>query len=123
MAPRPLKYLESYGMYWEGTLSNFDVTSANGWYDIRTTLTDAAGNKQVQTITPAIYINSLLTGGITDILNPTITLSVCNGKIVSSTDAEVNVYTLTGAKIQNSNLPRGIYIATCANISSKILVK
>ena len=48
--------LPFYGHYFEGSLAELNGSSANGWYDMRITLTDESGNSQTQTISPAFRI-------------------------------------------------------------------
>lgn len=117
------KYVLAYGSYWEGSLESVSKESPNKWYDLRLTLTDAAGNTQVQTISPAFRIEQIAPDGILNISEAKGGLFVSNGSIVSSTGSPVRVFSISGMEMPNSNLPAGTYIAVSGNVRSKIIVR
>lgn len=49
-------FMPGFGTYYRGSLAVVDRKSENGWFDVRITLTDAAGNFQEQTLSPAFKI-------------------------------------------------------------------
>ncbi len=53
-------FMPGFGAYWETSLSNITKKSPNGWYDLRITLTDEAGNYQIQTIPTAFNISGMV---------------------------------------------------------------
>lgn len=55
-------YPQAYGAYYEGSLAGITKKSANGWYDLRITVADAAGNSISQVISPALNIAGLAAG-------------------------------------------------------------
>ncbi len=116
------KYVESYGAYWEGSLSDMESESENHWYDLKVTMTDEAGNTQVQTLTPAVYIGKI-TSGIKSIESLTTRFDVVDGSIVSSDNTEFSVFNLAGMRVSNTNLPKGVYIVNGKNVNTKVLVK
>ena len=51
-------YMPGFGYFYRGSLANVTEPSENGWYDLRFTLTDKAGNEMVQRISPAFRIDA-----------------------------------------------------------------
>ena len=49
-----------FGHFWKSSLKDVEGKSENGWFKLRVTLTDAAGNSQEQTMWPAFYIKDSL---------------------------------------------------------------
>lgn len=49
----------AFGYFYRGSLSSVKGGSRNGWFDLRLTLTDLAGNMQEQTISPAFKVDAL----------------------------------------------------------------
>lgn len=117
------KYVLAYGSYWEGSLEAVSKDSPNKWYDLRLTLSDAAGNSQVQTISPAFRIEQIAQDGISNVSEAKGSLFILNGSIVSSAGSRVKVYSISGMEMPNSNLPAGMYIAVSGNVRSRIIVK
>lgn len=54
----------SYGYLWGGNLSDVKAQSANGWFDVRITVTNDEGTAQTQTVSPAFYVESLKGVGV-----------------------------------------------------------
>ncbi|MBO5748427.1 MAG: T9SS type A sorting domain-containing protein, partial [Muribaculaceae bacterium] len=56
-----------------------------------------------------------------------VTIENVNGSILVNGDATVNVYDLSGCKVDNNNLPAGVYIVKAVvngqAVAQKILVK
>lgn len=52
-------YMPEYGYFWRGSLADVEGESENGWFQVRLTMTDEAGNSHCQTIYPAFRINEL----------------------------------------------------------------
>ncbi len=59
-------FAPGFGSYYSVDMS--DVTVEDGWIDVRITVTAESGAEQVQTLTPAMYINPEVTG-INDIID------------------------------------------------------
>ena len=123
MSAKNDKYVECYGYLWEGALKEITTKSDNGWFDLRVTLTDKAGNSQVQTIAPAFFIKNQTPSGRVDIADGTVRLIADNSRIIASDGSEVTVYTLSGARVRNTDLSAGIYVAVCGNVRSKIAIR
>lgn len=115
-------FMPGFGEYATGVLSQVCVESANGWYDLRVSLTDNAGNTQVQTISPAFKIEKLSGINTVECVSST-TVLVENNRIVSTDGSAVEVYDIVGARIPNDNLRAGIYIAKTADKCVKVQVK
>lgn len=49
-------YMPGFGYFYRGSLGSVTGSSSNGWYDLRFTLEDRAGNRMVQTVSPAFRI-------------------------------------------------------------------
>ncbi|MDE6007169.1 MAG: hypothetical protein K2G67_06415 [Muribaculaceae bacterium] len=118
------KYVIAYGSYWEGSLENAVTrTSPNKWYDLRITLTDEAGNTQVQTISPAFMISEVNPGAVRNLSQSGTSLRAIDGSIVASDGSEVKVYSISGIEMTNANLPAGTYIAVSGALRSKLIIK
>lgn len=59
-----LYHMPAFGHFYRGQLSQVSSSSSNGWFDLKVTLTDEAGNSQEQTISPAFKIENLNDIGI-----------------------------------------------------------
>lgn len=114
-------FMPGYGAWWEGSLSQVSVQSENGWYDLRITLTDEAGNTQRQILSPAFYIGEL--SGISNTSIDETFFRVIGGSIIADNDQEVAVYNTQGKKVVNNQLTKGIYIATSGEKTAKIIVR
>lgn len=121
MKENPEKMVPGYGYFWEGSLARVDRKSENGWFDLRVTLTDQAGNSQSQVISPAFHVDNM-----TGVAAPSIAkaqLSVMGHRIVASDGAEVEVYTLSGMRVANRDIAPGLYIARSGATSAKMSVR
>lgn len=52
--------MPGYGDYYEASLAVIEPVGNDVWYDVKIICTDAAGNQQIQTISPAFKLNSTL---------------------------------------------------------------
>lgn len=102
-------FMPGYGYCYDGSLAGIDRGSANGWMDLRITLTDDSGNVQTQTLSPAFRVDSL--AGIEEVLP-------------DSTDriGNTELYDLQGRKVGSNPTP-GIYIRRSANRTDKVIVR
>lgn len=102
-------FMPGYGYCYDGSLAGIDRSSANGWMDLRITLTDDSGNVQTQTLSPAFRVDSL--AGIEDVsLDNTV-----NG-------SDTQLYDLQGRKAGANPVP-GIYVRRSANRVEKVIVR
>lgn len=53
-----------WGYFYRASLENIDSKADNGWFDVRFSMADAAGNTHVQTVSPAFRINGQVNTGI-----------------------------------------------------------
>lgn len=97
-----------FGSYYTGSLAGLAAKGEKGWFDLRITLEDAAGNKQVQTVAAAVNIASLATANGSEGIEG-----------VEATAAPLSgpVYNLQGICVADAytpatlrTLPRGLYI-------------
>lgn len=102
-------FMPGYGYCYDGSLAGIDRGSANGWMDLRITLTDDSGNVQTQTLSPAFRVDSL--AGIEEVLP-------------DSTDriGNTELYDLQGRKVGSNPIP-GIYLRRSANRTDKVIVR
>ena len=102
-------FMPGYGYCYDGSLAGIDRGSANGWMDLRITLTDDSGNVQTQTLSPAFRVDSL--AGIEEVLP-------------DSTDriGNTELYDLQGRKVCSNPIP-GIYIRRSPNRTEKVIVR
>ena len=96
----------NFGYFYEASMGQVTEHSPNGWYDLKVTLTDEAGNLQEQTISPAFKINTL--SGI--------------GKMKSGDCIPVAYYTVDG--IRHNQPQQGVNIVKMSNGTSvKFIVR
>jgi hypothetical protein len=131
-----------FGDYYEASLSSITPEGNDVWYDVKVICTDATGNKQIQTISPAFQLNSTLAtedvSSLNDLmvypnpftnhlyfeipenLNSDYTLSITDfsGKQIHSQVCKANDL----KKIDLSFLPKGIYIFSI-EVDGKIVSK
>ena len=128
-------YMPGFGYFYRGSLKDIQQKSANGWFDLRLTLTDKAGNKMVQTISPAFRINAnagvdtTAANGLR-IISDGGRLTVCGGEI-----AGIELYGIDGRLVGASSCNtldasgyRGLAIAkitetTGTTTTAKIIVR
>lgn len=54
--------MPAFGYFYRTSLCSVNRKSDNGWFDLRISLTDDAGNSQVQQLSPAFFIKNLASG-------------------------------------------------------------
>lgn len=88
--------MPGFGYFYLGSLESVNRESSNGWYDLKITLTDASGNMQEQTISPAFRIGNVT--GVSETLQSTMSLRHVGRQLyVDGVDsAGVSVYTADG---------------------------
>ena len=88
--------MPGFGYFYRGSLESVNCESSNGWYDLKITLTDASGNMQEQTISPAFRIGNVT--GVSETLQSTMSLRHVGRQLyVDGVDsAGVSVYTADG---------------------------
>lgn len=121
-------YLPGFGNIWKGSLASVDVT---GWVDMRISLTDDAGNYQVQTIEPAFFIERAT--GINEIQNDKISMHQEGNllKFEKPVNDKIEIYSINGVKVLQTTdnvinldrLPQGVNIIKCTSEFSCKVVK
>lgn len=125
-------FMPGYGYFYRGSLGGIDTKDSDQWYDLRVTLTDAAGNSQIQTISPAFCINS--DSGVSGPEVPeNIFLTQNNGilSIEGCVCPEVRVFDMTGRmalsgsgrKVDVASLSAGIYLVEISDGSRRKVFK
>ncbi len=84
-------FMPGFGYFYRGSLADVTMPTSNGWYDLRFTLTDKAGNEMTQRISPAFKID---------------------------TNVSVNAVTIDGIKVWSAN---GVIFANGTDIASMAL--
>lgn len=113
--------IHSFGKLYYGSLDSVDRRSETGWFDLRIVMEDAVGNVQEQIISPAFRVDELT--GVQKVNANSSNLRVFNGAVVADNGLDVEVFTLSGKKIENRNLAAGIYLAKSGASVAKLVVK
>jgi hypothetical protein len=120
--------IPGFGHFYRASLASVDKESTNGWYDLRIRLTDAAGNYQLQTISPAFKIDDQ--SGLKQVTaDSTGRVYVKDGTLYveGADNATVAVYTTDGRRVPTINLTPGLYLVTLTTATQstthKLLVK
>lgn len=136
-------FVPKFGDYYEASLSEIPQPSENDvWYDVKVICTDTAGNKQIQTISPAFKLNSTLQteeigddydfivypNPFNDNLNIQLPKNIKGDYVVKLTDLTGRIVSTQNKKSTDSKslfysfLPRGIYVLSIES-NGKTLAK
>jgi hypothetical protein len=116
--------MPGFGAFYRGSLSSVNKMSSNGWFDLRVTLSDAAGNYQEQVISPAFKVNAL--DAVSEVsTDGDIQVYVRDGAIVVSgvENPNIEVYNAAGSRVRTSGLTQGIYVVRVNGTAHKVFVK
>ena len=96
-------YMPGFGYFYRGSLANVTEPSENGWYDLRFTLTDKAGNEMVQRISPAFRIDANV--GVTSPSIDGVRVWTANGIVTAAGEGitGMELYTPDGKLIAKAN--------------------
>ncbi len=96
-------FMPGFGYFYRGSLADVTMPTSNGWYDLRFTLTDKAGNEMVQRISPAFKIEGNTSVGAVTIDG--IKVWSANGNIFANGAeiASMSLYSADGKLINTSN--------------------
>ncbi len=97
-----------WGAFYTAPLGDITRTASYGWYKLRLTVTDAVGNYQQQTISPAFRIKSL--AGIETI-------------DADSNAAATIYYDLQGRRINHGHMQPGVYIEVKGASARKVAIQ
>ncbi len=96
-------YMPGFGYFYRGSLADVNVPSENGWFDLRFTLTDEAGNSMEQRVSPAFHINEL--ASVERVVKENnVTFLTTNNAVhaVGADIAGIELYAVDGRKIASS---------------------
>lgn len=126
--------MPGFGYFYRGSLESVNRESSNGWYDLKVTLTDASGNMQEQTISPAFRIAN--TTGVSETLQGTMNLRHEGGQIyVTGTEkAGLTIYSVDGTCVMKvadavsrpvsvSDIKQGMYVVKATSADGNQIVK
>lgn len=113
-----LDFTPGFGCNYTVSLADVNEESSDGWFDLRISLRDAAGNTQEQTLSPAFYLESAT--GVSSRVCDTLRMTV-SGRTIRCTGEEtpqIDVFTADGRKVVSARattltLPaanKGVYI-------------
>ena len=116
-----LFFMPAFGNFYEADLSSVNVEAADTWFDVRLEMTDATGNYQKQTISPAFKVATATS--IDQVKAAAGNSLVVLGKRVTLADndkADFTVRSIDGRTMQNayangvdlSSMGSGIYVVT-----------
>lgn len=101
-----LYMMPNFGHFYRGNLEGVKTPTANGWYDLKISVTDSNGNSQIQTINPAFNITG--NTGIESIDS-------------DKTSGQTEYFTMQGIRVDTPT--RGVYISRKGGRVSKIVIK
>ena len=126
--------MPGFGYFYRGSLESVNRESSNGWYDLKVTLTDASGNMQEQTISPAFRIAN--TTGVSETLQGTMNLRHEGGQIyVTGTEkAGLTIYSVDGTCVMKvadavsrpvsvRDIKPGMYVVKATSADGNQIVK
>lgn len=96
-------HMPGYGAYYSTSLAAFTAQSENGWYDLRITLRNEAGNYQQQVISPAVNIRQSHTGisAVTTSNDATeVARYTIDGRAISAPQAGVNIVKISDGTVK-----------------------
>lgn len=116
-----LYFMPGFGHFYRVSLESVNRKSDNGWYDLRITSTDKAGNYQRQLLSPAFNVN-LKNGDIdTTVADQDMQVAVSGNYIIAPEDAEI--YNVNGIRVTGRSVAPGIYIVRTASKAMRIAVR
>lgn len=123
--------MPGFGTYYRGSLASVDRPSENGWFDVRIRLTDASGNYQEQTLSPAFRIEANV--GVNEVTGAEIGLAVANGRITvcGCENPTIEVYSTDGMLLRRINaisldatsFGSGIFLVSITDGSNRVVRK
>jgi hypothetical protein len=111
----------SFGYYYSGAITNVTGANSDGWYDMRITVSDNAGNVQTQVVSPAF--NKAVPTSVSTVNAASSQRAYVRGNdlvIVNGNGVAVSVYSITGQQVLSvsdasnpinvEGLQQGIYL-------------
>lgn len=106
------------GAFYKASLADVDLSSPTGWFDLTIKVEDAAGNSQVQTVSPAFKIESLT--GVTE-TPADMGVRVIGNHIITPEGSRI--YNVNGVETGGNNLPSGVYIVHTPKKTAKVVIR
>lgn len=106
------------GAFYKGSLADVNLSSPTGWFNLTIKVEDAAGNSQLQTLSPAFKIDSLT--GVAE-TSENMGIRVVNNCILAPEHS--HIYNVNGIETTCNNLPSGVYIVRTPNRVAKVIVR
>lgn len=105
-----------FGDLYEVSLADVEGEATKGWFDIKVTMTDAAGNVNEQVLSPAVKLESCV--GVNEMTAASSQLSYRDGIVTTAADARITVWSAAGMKVMSASgnslslrsLSAGVYI-------------
>lgn len=130
-----LFFMPGFGDCYSTNLANVDRPSRTGWFDLRIEMTDKAGNRQCQTISPAFKINAL--SGIASVSDDNVKVWAADREIrTEGADGSTKeVLSVSGQKMASTQADRidasawapGVYVVrittAAATSTHKVVIK
>lgn len=108
---------EAFGVSYRGGLETLNTPSPAGWYDLILTVSDEAGNKQTQRISPAFYVSG--TDNVMAVQpDNQVIANGCNIQVPEG----ARVYDLWGNPVGTDSLAKGMYIVVTAGKTYKVIL-
>lgn len=111
-------FTPGFGHLYRASTASVTTESETGWYDLRITLHDEAGNYQEQTLSPAFYIGP--TTSVSSISHD-INVRVEGNNILAPEHAKI--YGVNGILTDGRNLESGLYLVRHGSKCVKVMVK
>lgn len=117
----PEKYFfPGYGYYYTAALDAVDRKSPTGWFDLRISLADEAGNTQTQIVSPAFRIESQT--GLENLGSEIPAGIRIEGRDIICPD-DMKVYNAAGTECGKTSLAPGVYIVRGTASATKVIVR
>lgn len=107
-----------FGEFYKCNLSQVESGSETGWFDLRISLSDSAGNSQTQDIEKAFRIKSL--AGVDDICDDSYEIRIEGNSILAPDHALI--HTPSGIPSGPDNLAPGIYFVSVGGKTHKVMI-
>ncbi len=123
----------AFGYFYRGSLANVKGVSDNGWFDLKIALTDEAGNKQEQIISPAFKIGD--GASVNSVRSHSVDSYYTGGKLYVKADYPVSMklYSMDGVQVMSnvdapsvmdmSTLPTGMYVVELTGAHGRTVCK
>ena len=108
-----------FGALYTGSLAGISMTSPTGWFDLTIAVEDAAGNSQVQTLSPCFKINALASVGELGTEDHTVRVS---GRDIIAPQGS-RVYTVSGLPSGMTDLTPGLYLVVTPSGTRKVAIR